>query len=144
MRSKGGLNLTSGTTILKTPPKGWAPKTTSSESQWSLESTRLYQNAINKFKKQKICSDQFSFDRHLKANCDPPQGLGRKQTLCSPFHLSFLCSVQSLSHALLFATEWTAACQASLSITTSQSLFKLMFIESVMPSNHLIFYPPTH
>jgi len=47
-------------------------------------------------------------------------------------------SVQSLSHVRLFAIPWTAACQASLSITNSQSLLKLMSIESVMPSNHLI------
>ena len=45
--------------------------------------------------------------------------------------------VQSLSHVWLFATPWTAACQTSLSFTISQSLLKLMFIESVMPSNHL-------
>ena len=47
-------------------------------------------------------------------------------------------SVQSLSHVQLFVTQWVAARQASLSITNSQSLFKLMSIESVMPSNHLI------
>ena len=47
-------------------------------------------------------------------------------------------SVQLLSHVRLFETPWTAACQASLSITNSQSLLKLMSIESVMPSNHLI------
>ena len=47
-------------------------------------------------------------------------------------------SVQSLSHVRLFATPWTAACQSFLSIATSQSLLKLMSIESVMPSNHLI------
>ena len=47
-------------------------------------------------------------------------------------------SLQSLSCVQLFATPWTAARQASLSITNSRSLFKLMFIESVMPSNHLI------
>ena len=47
-------------------------------------------------------------------------------------------SVQSLSRIWLFATPWTAACQASLSITNSQSLPKLMSIQSVMPSNHLI------
>ena len=47
-----------------------------------------------------------------------------------------------LSHAQLFATPWTAACQASLSITNSWSLLKLMSIESVMPSNHLILYCP--
>ena len=45
-------------------------------------------------------------------------------------------SVQSLSHAWLFVTTWTAACQASLSFTKSWSLLKLMCIESVMPSNH--------
>ena len=47
-------------------------------------------------------------------------------------------SVQFLSCVLLFANPWTAACQASLSITNSRSLLKLMSIESVMPSNHLI------
>ena len=47
-------------------------------------------------------------------------------------------SVQSLSHVQFFATPWTAACQASLSITNSWSLLKPMSIESVMPSNHLI------
>ena len=51
-------------------------------------------------------------------------------------------SVQSLSCVRLFSTPWAAACQASLSITNSQSLLKLMSIESVMPSNHLIFYQP--
>jgi len=48
-------------------------------------------------------------------------------------------SVQLLSCVQLFATPWTAARQASLSITSSQSLFKLMSITLVMPSNHLIF-----
>ena len=47
-------------------------------------------------------------------------------------------SVQSLSHVWLFVTPWTTAHQASLSITNSQNLLKLMSIESVMPSNHLI------
>ena len=51
-------------------------------------------------------------------------------------------SVQSFSRVPLFATPWTAARQASLSITNSQSLLKLMFIESVMPSNHLILCRP--
>ena len=50
--------------------------------------------------------------------------------------------VQSLSHVWLFATPWTAACQTSLSFTISQSLLKLMFVESVMPSNHLILCRP--
>ena len=47
-----------------------------------------------------------------------------------------------LSHVRLFATPWTAAHHASLSITNSQSLLKLMSIESVMPSNHLILCRP--
>ena len=54
----------------------------------------------------------------------------------------FVVAVQSLSRVQLFVTPWTAARQASLSITNSQSLFKLMSIESVMPSNHLIFCHP--
>ena len=56
-----------------------------------------------------------------------------------------MCSssrVQSLSCVPLFATPWTAAHQASLSITNSQSLLKLMSIESVMPSNHLVLCRP--
>ena len=53
-----------------------------------------------------------------------------------------LYSVQSLSHVQLFVTRWTAALQASLSLTNSQSLLKLMSIRSVMPSNHLILCRP--
>ena len=49
---------------------------------------------------------------------------------------------QWLSHVQLFATPWTAARQAPLSFTNSQSLLKLMSIESGMPSNHLIFCCP--
>ena len=51
-------------------------------------------------------------------------------------------SVQSLSRVWLFATPWITACQASLSITNSRSLLKLMSIESVMPSSHLILCHP--
>ena len=51
-------------------------------------------------------------------------------------------SIQSLSHVQLFETPWTAVHQASLSITNSWSLLKLMSIESVMPSSHLIHCHP--
>ena len=51
-------------------------------------------------------------------------------------------SVELLSCVRLFATPWTTACQASLSITNSQILLKLVSIESVMPSNHLILCCP--
>ena len=56
--------------------------------------------------------------------------------------MRYISSVQLLSHVLLFVTPWTAAHQASLSITNSQSLLKLMSIESVMPPNHLILCHP--
>ena len=57
-------------------------------------------------------------------------------------YIPLWCPVQSLSHVWLFVTPWTAAHQASLSITNSHSLLKLMSIESVMPSNHLILCHP--
>ena len=57
-------------------------------------------------------------------------------------HRSQFSSVQSLGCVQLFATPWTVACQASLSITDSRSLLKLMSIESVMPSNHHILCHP--
>ena len=56
--------------------------------------------------------------------------------------LTIISSVQSLSHVRLFVTPWTAAHQASLSNTISQSLLKLMSIELMMPSNHLILCHP--
>ena len=61
------------------------------------------------------------------------------QVICGP-HLEehYLAVAQSLSCVRLFATPWTAAHQASLSFTISQSLLKLISIESVMPPNHLI------
>ena len=86
---------------------------------------------------------------NVKGEEDNSQENGKRKYLlknCLSHHAkSFLCkiyiyisSVQLLSCIQLFATPWTAAFQPSLSITNSQSLFKLMFIESAMPSNHLI------
>ena len=57
-------------------------------------------------------------------------------------YLIMVQSVQSLTCVQIFVTPWTAACQASLSITNSWNLLKLMSIELVMPSNHLILYSP--
>ena len=57
-------------------------------------------------------------------------------------YLHFFIVVQSLSRVQLFATPWTAARQASLSITNSWSLLKLISVESVMPSDHLILCHP--
>ena len=71
----------------------------------------------------------------------------RKVPTQSPFEghlflILWLFTVQSFSRVRLFATPWTAACQASLSFTITQSLLKLMSIESVMPSNHLFLCHP--
>ena len=70
--------------------------------------------------------------------------------LCSKLVMLYYCvfhqildfSFQSLSCVQLFATPWAAAHQATMSITNSQSLLKLMSIELVMPSNHFILCPP--
>ena len=71
--------------------------------------------------------------------------LKKKQSLCTLWQqwlFDFLSSVQSLSRVQLFVTPWTAAHQAYLSITNSWSLLKVMSIELVMSSNHLIFCRP--
>ena len=73
------------------------------------------------------------FSIHLTLSSPFPMSISLFSMSVSPFS-----SVQSLSHFRLFATPWTAACQASLFITSSWSLLKLMSIESVMQSNHLI------
>ena len=83
-------------------------------------------------------------------NCsskDTIKGVNRQATDWKKFYNTYIwkyvfSSIQSLSHVWLFATPWTAACQASLSITNSPSVPKLMSIESVMPSNHLILCHP--
>ena len=96
-------------------------------SQWSLQSGTLRASTSHGFRRCPIYCDLFliplSYLRPYRA-------------------LSTFSSVQSLSRVQLFSTPWTAACQASLSITNSQSLLKLMSIESVMPSNHLILCCP--
>ena len=70
------------------------------------------------------------------------QSSGQRSWCCLTPQGSRFSSVQSLSHVRLFATPWTAAHQASLSITNSRSSLKLTSIESVMPSNHLTFCRP--
>ena len=66
------------------------------------------------------------------------RGLRSHQACLSRPVTSGRCSVQFSHSVRLFATPWTAACQAPLSITNSRSLLKFMSIKSVMPSNHLI------
>ena len=66
----------------------------------------------------------------------------KNKQFANQLYISGFSSVQSLSRVRLFATPWTIAHQASVSITNSQSLLKLMSIESVIPSNHLILCRP--
>ena len=73
--------------------------------------------------------------------CDPMDSSLRRSSVHRILQARML-SVQLLSFVQLFATPWTAACQASLSITNSWNLLKLMSYESVMPSNHLILCCP--
>ena len=81
-----------------------------------------------------VCVFFFSQRRHTR-------GQQAHEKMCNITNHQF-SSVQSLSHARLFATPWTTACQASLFITNFQSPPKPMSIESVMPSNHLILSHP--
>ena len=80
----------------------------------------------------KICQRSSSSLTHWTAKKFP------KHFYYEPKCLLGFSSVQLLSRVRLFVTPWTVACQASLSITNSQSLFKLMSIKLVVPSNHLI------
>ena len=81
--------------------------------------------------------------RLYSPNTEGPSSLACQGTRsCMPQLKIPVSSVQSLSHVQLFATPWTAARQASLSITNSWSFFKLLCIESVMPSKHLILCLP--
>ena len=65
-----------------------------------------------------------------------------KKSVCVCVCVCIISLVQSLSLVQLFVTPWTVACQASLPITSSRSLLRLMSIKSVMPSNHLILCHP--
>ena len=109
------------------------------ESMYPLASVSLLQWRILDFPSIHIgspCFPLFSYrgrghaglkHNHRKHDCNPALSLS---------------SVKSLSHVRLFEIPWTVAHQASLSITNSQSLLKLMSIELVMPSNHLILCCP--
>ena len=99
---------------------GWGTKISRVAGQLSLRTTRKSPRA------------------KTKTQCNQK----KKESLGPVLETYQFSSGQSLSHVRLFATIWTAACQACLSITNSQSLPKLMSIESVTPSNHLILCLP--
>ena len=84
------------------------------------------------------CSLSYLMVIEKQTRCQTPSA----QLACSESSAWVVAVVQSLSCLQLFATPWTAACQASLSVTNSQSLLKLMSLKSVMPSNHLLIWRP--
>ena len=88
----------------------------------------MLNSCIMTFSNYSYHGDYFEMFRNIKSSC------------CITG--TTISSVQLLSRVRLFVTPWTAACQASLSITNSWSLLKLMSIESVMPSSHLILCRP--
>ena len=81
-------------------------------------------------------------ERHSTRDKGHEEGGSSAHHRASVHPFSQFSSVQSLSHVRLFAAPWTAARQASLSTTNSWSLPKLMSVESMMPSNHLILCHP--
>ena len=84
----------------------------------------------------------FSWGFRPLSSCFPFITLSSNSRRNQSFSSYSFSSVQSFSCVRLFATPWTAECKASLSITNSWRMLKLMSIESVMPSNHLILYRP--
>ena len=99
--------------------------------QWKRTQT----NGLQTKKLKNFCTAKGTIHRMKR----PP--MEWEKILANPISVQF-SSVQSLSHVQLFAIPWTAALQASLSFTSSWSLLKLMSIESVMSSNHLILCRP--
>ena len=85
-----------------------------------------------------LCNENTLLSRRLRFLWDSGWDKGWNSRWVSSFTYQEFNSVQSLSHVQLFVTPWTETRQASLSITNSQSLLKLMSTELAMPSNHLI------
>ena len=116
-------------------------------SQWSWVKVKHTKN-LKITKKQSWHPDGWSHGLKLSAAghwvLSHLRSLGAPETIWSQFRGSKLAVavLQSLTHVWLFATPWTATYQASPSFTFSRSLLKLMSIESVMPSNHLILCHP--
>ena len=100
-----------------------------------LEDSRLRMEILDRFVPPGLVSIS-------PGNCFCRFGIGLLSSIPRDDNIFTLTSVQSLIRVWLFVTPWTAACPASLSITNSQSLLKLMSVESVRPSNHLILCQP--
>ena len=122
---------------LATPKRGNRDKGDDhSLALYQLYMRRRKYKKLNKYKNEK----PYKVKEHLLSSTPPPQSkTAHWQQISWGFKFS---SIQSLSHVWLFVTPWTAAHQASLFITNSWSLLKLMSFEAVMPSNDLILCHP--
>ena len=109
----------------------WRSSQPRNQTQEALSLRKLRENSLSF---QYLSFSYFLFESH-------PQRIKETQAVtCQvPLDITF-SSVQLLSHVRLFATPWTTALQASLSITSSRSWLKPMSIELVMPSNYLILF----
>ena len=109
--------------------------------------SKLWKNRLTLFIAFYLCIWKFYQNFQMMTDLCAPPSWQQGRWACLPRHMTHwygrkLNSVQLLSRVRLFATPWTAACQAYLSITNSWSLPKLMSIELVMSSNYLILCCP--
>ena len=114
----------------------------SSVSTWVVELWSVSQEAIGRISNMEFHRENKFWSPSLGSLGQEKSGERMEDPAISSDWTTRFSSVQLLSCVCLFATLWTAAHQASLSITNSQSLPKLMSIESVMSSNHLILCRP--
>ena len=114
----------------------WKKSRTKSKNTWRQRKMIMQKFKINGIQQKQVKREFYtSLPNETKINVSQP-GKGHIEPSVQ------FSSVQSLSHVWSFVTPWTTARQASLSITNSRSLLKLMSIASVMPSNHLILCHP--
>ena len=125
----GGIQSTGLQTVKHDLGHLWGPTTNSYHTQWCKTENFSSKTRDNARMPTLAISNQHSIGSISQ----------RKEIPRINSHIS---SVQSFSRARLFGTQWIAARQASLSITNSQSSFRLTFIESLMPSSHLILCRP--
>ena len=105
----------------------------------------MYKKAItHPTKDNSSIKDEINLVSRLENKTVGPHEVGKRNRFGPKINIfgAYFSSVQSLSRVQLFATPWTTARQASLSVTNSWSLLKLMTMELVMPSNHLILCHP--
>ena len=121
----------------KVTGKKWVYLVRNTLHRWSVGHFREWEKTVNRAWLVFIWELKNKHTNKQTNNLFPDSSAGKELPVMQEFS-----SVQLLSRVILFATPWTAACQAFQSITNSWSSLKLISIESVMPSNHLILCCP--